>query len=70
MSVARSSIPPWRASICTPDSAWTALRVDAARVTVCSCAKRASRRVVIFMRLSPLSSSTSSEGSLWWSSGL
>ena len=39
------------ASSCTPDSAWTALRVDAARVTVCSWAKSASRRVVIFMRL-------------------
>ena len=36
MSVARSSMPSLDASSCTPDSAWTALRVDAARVTVCS----------------------------------
>ena len=35
--------------ICTPDSAWTALRVDAARVTVWSWAKSASRLVVSFM---------------------
>ena len=32
-----------------PDSACTALRVEAALVTVCSCAKRASRFVVIFI---------------------
>ena len=36
----------------------------------CSWAKRASRRVVIFMRLPPLSSPISTEGSLLWSSGL
>ena len=36
MSVARSSIAPLAASSWTPDRAWTALRVDAARVTVCS----------------------------------
>ena len=38
MSVARSSTPPSVAAICTPDSAWTALRVDATRETVCSWA--------------------------------
>ncbi len=38
MSVASSSgVAPSRAEIITPDSAWTALRVDATRVAVCSC---------------------------------
>ena len=41
MSVARSSMPVDDASSCTPESAWTALRVEAARVTVCSCANSA-----------------------------
>ncbi len=63
MSVARSSIPSRPASSCTPDSACTALRVEAARVTVWSWPKSASRRVVIFMRLPPLASK-SSEGIL------
>ena len=45
MSVARSSIPESEARICTPESACTALRVEAARVTVCSCANNASRWV-------------------------
>ena len=49
MSVARSSIAPPRAWMSTPESACTALRVDAARVTVWSCAKSASRRVVSFI---------------------
>jgi hypothetical protein len=49
MSVARSSIPPVAAWICTPESAWTALRVEAARVTVWSCAKSASRLVESFI---------------------
>ena len=39
------------ASIWTPESAWTALRVEAARVTVCSCANSASRCVEIFISL-------------------
>ena len=34
---------------CTPDSACTALRVEAARVTVCSWANRASRLVESFI---------------------
>ena len=63
LSVARNSITPPSARSCTPDSACTALRVDAARVTVWSCPKSASRRVVIFMRLPPLASK-SSEGIL------
>ena len=49
MSVARSSIAPSPARRCTPDSACTALRVEAARVTVCSWANRASRLVEIFI---------------------
>ena len=50
MSVARSSMPSDRAPRSgLPDSAWTALRVDAARVTVWSCAKSASRRVESFI---------------------
>jgi hypothetical protein len=39
--VARSStepLPSPPAAICTPDSAWTALRVDATRATVCNWA--------------------------------
>jgi hypothetical protein len=40
---------PAAAWICTPESACTALRVDAARVTVCSWANSASRRVESFM---------------------
>ena len=49
MSVARSSMPSAVAWICTPDSAWTALRVDAARVTVWSWPNSASRLVESFM---------------------
>jgi hypothetical protein len=49
MSVARSSMPSAWAWIWTPDNACTALRVDAARVTVCSWANSASRRVESFM---------------------
>ena len=49
MSVARSSIPSPAAWSCTPDSACTALRVEAARVTVWSWWKSASRRVESFM---------------------
>ena len=45
MSVARSSMPPSAAISWTPESAWTALRVLAARVTVWSCANNASRWV-------------------------
>ena len=40
---------PPRAWTCTPESACTALRVDAARVTVWSWPKRVSRRVESFM---------------------
>ena len=55
----------WRATRCraprraswTPDSAWTALRVEAARVTVWSCANSASRCVESFISL-PASQST------------
>jgi hypothetical protein len=36
MSVARSSTSPPAACTCTPDSAWTAERVDATRDAVCS----------------------------------
>jgi hypothetical protein len=36
MSVARSSTPVGVTAICTPDSAWTALRVEATRETDCS----------------------------------
>ena len=39
MSVARSSELPAAACSWTPESAWTALRVEATRVAVCSCAK-------------------------------
>ena len=49
MSVARSSIAPAAAWICTPESAWTALRVEAARVTVWSWPNSASRLVESFM---------------------
>ena len=38
MRVLRKSAELGLAAIITPDSAWTALRVDATRVTVCSCA--------------------------------
>ena len=51
MSVARSSMPPAPASTWTPDSACTALRVDAARVTVWSWVNSASRCVEIFISL-------------------
>jgi hypothetical protein len=43
MSVARSSMRAAWPESWTPESAWTALRVEAARVTVCSCANSASR---------------------------
>ena len=49
MSVARSSIAPPRAWTSTPERACTALRVDAARVTVWSWVRRVSRRVESFM---------------------
>ena len=45
MSVARSSMLPSPAITWTPERAWTALRVLAARVTVWSCANNASRWV-------------------------
>ena len=51
MSVARSSTAPAEARICTPESACTALRVEAARVTVCSCANNVSRCVESFISL-------------------
>ena len=51
MSVARSSMPASPAITCTPESAWTALRVLAARVTVWSCANNASRCVESFISL-------------------
>jgi hypothetical protein len=49
MSVARSSMAPPLAWTCTPESAWTADRVEAARVTVWSWEKSASRDVVSLM---------------------
>ena len=48
MSVARSSQPEVWAVSCTPERAWMALRVEATRLTVCSCANRASRSREIF----------------------
>ena len=54
MSVARSSMPPGPASTWTPESAWIAQRVEAARVTVCSWVKSASRAVVSFIGSTPL----------------
>ena len=49
MSVARSSIAPAFAVSWTPESAWTALRVDAARVTVWSSVNSSVREVETFM---------------------
>ena len=48
MSVARSSQASPDAESWTPDSAWIALRVEATRLTVWSCASRASRSSEIF----------------------
>ena len=44
MSVARSSTVPPSATTCTPESAWTAERVEATRETVCSCVEQLLRR--------------------------
>ena len=49
MSVARSSMAPPLAVSWTPESAWTALRVEAARVTVWSSVNSAVREVETFM---------------------
>ncbi len=49
MSVARSSMAPPLAVSCTPESAWTALRVEAARVTVWSSVNSSVREVETFM---------------------
>ena len=54
MSVARSSTRPPAAAICTPDSAWTALRVEATRVTVCSWASSSRAEVESFIDDAPL----------------
>ena len=43
-----SSTPSSWTEIWTPESAWTALRVEATRETVCSCARRSALVQVIF----------------------
>jgi len=48
LSVARSSTCPPVASSWTPDRAWTALRVEATRVTVCRWASSSAAEVVTF----------------------
>ncbi len=48
MSVARSSAPSEPATSWTPESAWTALRVDATRETTLSCASRSAEDVASF----------------------
>ena len=48
MSVARSSAPPRGALSWTPESAWTALRVEATRETTASWASRSAHDVENF----------------------
>ena len=48
MSVARSSAPSAPATSWTPESAWTALRVEATRETTLSCASRSAEDVSNF----------------------